>query len=173
MLGACTFGAFSAFWSTLVFRLETPPLHYGSQVAGLYGLLGISGALVAPVTGRFADKRGPRFTILLALLIALASYVVFAIGGSTLVGLAIGVVLIDIGSQANHISNQARIYALNPESRSRLNTVYMVSYFIGGAVGTFLGTSAWSHLGWLGVCGVGSAFVLVGLGVFAVGRRRA
>jgi predicted MFS family arabinose efflux permease len=171
LLGGLTFGTFSAFWSTLVFRLETPPLHYGSKVAGLYGLLGISGALVAPFTGRFADRRGPRFTILLALGTALASWVVFALGGHTLIGLALGVLLIDVGAQANHISNQARIYALNPESRSRLNTVYMVSYFIGGALGTFVGTTAWSHFGWFGVCAVGVALVMLALIVFATGRR--
>ena len=49
-------------------------------------------------------------------------------------GLIIGVILLDLGAQSTLVSNQARIYSLLPEARSRLNTVYMVSYFAGGAL---------------------------------------
>jgi len=86
-----------------------------------------------------------------------------------------GVLLLDLGVQAAQISNQARIYTLQPEARSRINTVYMVVYFIGGAAGSALSAMAWTRYGWLGVSITGLAFC--GLGAFihlrALGRRAA
>ena len=63
LFGAMSFGAFSAFWTTLAFHLAGPPFGYGSGVIGLFGLVGIVGALAAPLAGRFADRRSPRWTI--------------------------------------------------------------------------------------------------------------
>jgi predicted MFS family arabinose efflux permease len=78
-------------------------------------------------------------------------------------GLIAGVVLLDLGVQAGHVANQTRIYALLPEARSRLNTVYMVSYFVGGALGSALGALGWNWWGWKGVCLAGVAQGLVAL----------
>ena len=93
----------------------------------------------------------------------LAAFAVFAGLGSTLAGMIAGVVLLDLGVQCSHVSNQTRIYALCPEARNRLNTVYMVTFFFGGAIGSFGGSQAWSRWGWSGVCGVGAAFLIVAL----------
>jgi len=163
LIGAMGFGAFSVFWTTLAFFLETPPYHWGAEGAGLFGLVGLAGALAAPVVGRVADRRGPRFTTGSALALALASFALFALVGTNLVGLVLGVVLLDVGVQSAHVSNLARIHALDPGARSRRNTVYMVSYFAGGALGTWLGVRAWVRLGWPGVCAAGAAFVLAAL----------
>ena len=138
-LGAALLCVFSAFWTTLVFLLQTPPYHYGSSVAGLFGLVGAAGALCAPVVGRFADRRGPRFTILLALLTTLASFLLLGALGKMMAGLIAGVILLDVGVQSGHVANQTRIYALDPGARSRLNTVYMFCYFTGGSIGSWLG----------------------------------
>src|SRR6202007_2684810 len=82
--------------------------------------------------------------------------------GGTLWGLLAGVVVLDLGAQAAHISNQSRIYAVRPEARSRMNTAYMVAYFVGGATGSAAASWGWSRAGWGGVC-------LVGLGMTAFG----
>jgi predicted MFS family arabinose efflux permease len=168
-IGALTFAAFSAFWTTLAFRLEFPPLHYGSTVAGMFGLVGIVGALAAPMVGRLADKRTPRATVLAGLLVLLAAYLVVTVAGHTLIGLVIGVIVLDAGMQAVGVSNQARIYALPAEAHSRLNTVYMVTFFAGGSLGSLLGAWAWEEWRWVGVCGVmvlavGAAFLVYLLG---------
>ncbi len=170
--GAMLFSCFTAFWTTLVFFLEKPPYHYGSEAAGLFGLVGAAGAAAAPIVGRFTDKRGPRVAIGASLLSVLAAYVVMWAAGTTLAGLIIGVLLMDMGVQAGHVANQARIYGLAPEARSRLNMFYMVCYFAGGAAGTFLGAYAWRLRGWPGVCGFCLAVVLVALMVFAATHRR-
>ncbi len=173
ILGGLGFGAFSAFWCTLAFFLEEPPYHLGSQAAGLFGLLGAAGALAAPAVGRLADRVSPRTNAGAALALALASFGLFALGGRTLAVLVLGVLLMDVGVQSNHVSNLARVHALRPEARSRMNTVYMVTYFGGGALGTALGTWAWTGWGWGGVCGVGAGLLAVALAVWAAGRAGA
>ncbi|WP_422927113.1 MFS transporter [Singulisphaera sp. PoT] len=164
--GALSFAAFSAFWTTLTFYLSGPPWGYSSRAIGLFGLVGVVGALVAPVVGRLGDKGTPTTTIGLGFLCILLSYLCFYAFGLTLAGMVVGVILLDLGAQACHISNQSRIYAIRPEARSRLNTVYMVTYFVGGAVGSFAGAYAWSVGGWPGVCLVGSVLPILGIVLF-------
>ena len=161
--GGILFACFSAFWATLVFLLASPAYGYGPKIAGLFGLVGAAGALAAPVTGRLADTRSPRLLVGLMLFLVLASYVFFLAFGLHLWGLIIGVIALDWGVQAGHVANQTRVYALVPGAQSRLNTVYMSSYFIGGSCGSYLGALGWSRAGWNGVCAVGIGFACVGL----------
>jgi predicted MFS family arabinose efflux permease len=168
LLSAILFCAFSAFWTTLVFFLETPPYHYGSGVAGLFGLVGAAGALSAPFIGRLADQYGARRNVLFALLITVASFVVLYLCGKHMSGLIAGVILLDVGVQAGHVSNQTRIYGLLPEARSRLNMVYMICYFTAGAIGSFAGSLLWHHFAWAGVCGLGCLLSLAGCGIYAL-----
>lgn len=165
-LGAMCFGAFSAFWSTLAFFLAQPPYHYGSEVTGLFGLVGVVGATAAPVVGRIADRGSPRLAVGLAIAITAAAFVVFWLFGYQIWGLIMGVILLDLGVQANQVSNQARIYSLPPEAHSRLNAIYITFYFIGGALGSVLGTLGWSHWHWNGVCGVAEVMLLIACGVY-------
>jgi predicted MFS family arabinose efflux permease len=170
--GAFLFAAFSLFWPVLTLLLAGAPFHLGPQVAGLFGVVGAAGAMAAPWAGRSADKRGPRAVITMSIgLIALA-YVIFAFSGKSLIGLVIGVIVLDIGVQAAQISNQSRIYALRPDARSRVNTVYMVAYFIGGATGSAVGAATWHAFGWLGVCAAGLVFTALAGWVHANGRAR-
>jgi len=165
LVGASIFAAFSVFWTTLAFYLESPAYHYGSDVAGFFGLIGAVGALAAPLAGSLADKRGPRYAITAGIVLALASYVLLGLAGGLLIGLVIGVILLDVGVQSAHISNQTLVFSLRPEARSRLNTVYMTGYFTGGSLGSVVGGLAWTHFGWPGVCAVGAAFVALALAI--------
>jgi predicted MFS family arabinose efflux permease len=166
LLGAMTFAAFSAFWTCLAFHLAGPPFYYGGDVVGLFGLIGVGGAMAAPLIGVFADRRSARWTIGLGLLAMIGSFGVFAGFGHQLAGMVTGVILLDLGVQCSHVSNQTRIYSLRPEARNRLNTVYMVSFFCGGAGGSLLGSQAWDRWGWQGVCAVCAFFLLVALAAF-------
>jgi predicted MFS family arabinose efflux permease len=161
LAAAMLFGAFSAFWSMLAFRLETPPLHYGSQVAGLFGIVGIAGAAAAPIAGRLADRLNPRVNVRVALIATVVSFAILAAAGHTIAGLVAGIIVLDAGVQAGHVTNQSRIFNLLPEARNRLNTVYMVSFFLGGAAGSVLAANAWQRWGWPGVCAVGLGMPLV------------
>jgi predicted MFS family arabinose efflux permease len=126
--------------------------------------VGVAGALVAPRVGRLADQ-GARSN-LISILVCALSFVIFFFGGTSLIGLAIGGLLLDIGAQGNHLTNQARVFSLDPARRSRLTALYMTLYFASGAVGWALATQAFIHAGWHGVSLLGIAVALASLLVF-------
>ena len=78
--------------------------------------------------------------------------IMYPIAVVAIASLVVGVILLDLGVQGCHVANQTRIYPLAPEARSRLNTVYMMTYFIGGSIGSAAGAFAWNLYGWTGVC---------------------
>lgn len=168
LMGAGTFGAFSAFWSTLTFHLAQPPYGYGSEIVGLFGVIGVVGVAAAPLAGRFGDTHDPRLSLGFGLIAMLLSFLIFWAGASSLGWMVVGVIVLDLGAQVAHISNQARIYALRPEARSRLVTVYMVTSFVGGGLGAFLAAKAWSNWHWSGVCAVAASMLLFSLTVFII-----
>jgi predicted MFS family arabinose efflux permease len=161
VVGGMGFASFSVFWSTLSFQLAK--VGYGSAMAGTFGVIGIAGVIVAPWVARRATGEKPSRFNVVALVGTALSFVVFAIFARSLVGLGAGVVLLDAGVQANHLTNQTVIFGVAPELRSRLNALYMVGYFIGGSIGTALAAVAWSFAGWPAVCAVGGALALVGI----------
>ena len=162
---ALMFAVFSGFWTAVVFFVEGPPFYFTSRGAGLLSLIGAAGALIAPLAGRVADRRGGRSSVLAGMATMAVSFVVLGLLGARLWGLIAGVILLDLAMQVCHVTNQTRIYALVPEARSRLNMIYMTSTFTCGSLGSYLSTYWWHHWGWWGVCGfslIVSAVALVG-----------
>jgi predicted MFS family arabinose efflux permease len=170
-LGAVGFGCFSVLWTSLSFLLSGPHYNYGNAVIGLFGLAGLAGALIAPVAGRVADHGRGRLAATLAILILLASWGLLALGESALPALIAGIVALDLGVQALHISNQSTIYALRPEARSRLTTAYMVANFLGGAVLSATTSALYSADGWGAVCVLGAGVSAVGLVLWVLTER--
>ncbi len=170
IIGALVFASFSCFWTTLAYLLSS---HYGlgAGVAGSFGLVGAAGALVAPVAGKLADKRGTRWVLTAGITALAASYALLWAGeraGLTFIShiaiLLVGVILLDVGAQLTQVANQTRIFGLVSSARSRLNTVYMTVYFAGAAVGSVLSTVAWDRWHWDGVCGMALGLIaLAGL----------
>ena len=168
MTQALLFAAFSAFWTILALHLQAPPFGLGSAAAGLFGVLGLSGIGAAPIAGRVADRAGPQGPVFLGALLVLVAWGVFGVWRS-LAGLVCGVVVLDMAVQGALVSNQHIMYALRPEARSRLNTLFMGTMFFGGAAGSSVAVWAWQTGGWgavslLGAALAGGAVALQGWG---------
>ncbi|TXN69694.1 MFS transporter [Methylobacterium sp. WL6] len=169
---ALLFAAFNAFWVTLALLVEAEPFNLTAAGAGLFGVIGVCGALVAPVSGRFTDLRGARPVVVGGSLLVVAAFAVLWAGGKwSLAAVAVGVLLIDIGMNGALIANQTRAYALVPGARGRINTVLFTAMFVFGAIGAYAGSQAFLLAGWGGVCAVGIAFAVAALLVAVLDRR--
>lgn len=156
--GAWVFAAFSVLWTTLAFLLSGAPYHYSNAVIGLFGLVGVGGVLAANLAGKMADSNRTTATTAVCAVLVVASFALTAGGKTSLLALLAGIVVLDLGTQGMQITNQAVIYALRPDARSRINSAYMVCYFVGGAVGSVVSGTVLAVGGWDGVCLLGAGF---------------
>ncbi|MEO6277279.1 MFS transporter [Roseateles sp.] len=161
--------AFSAFWSTLALVLAGPEFGEGSAVAGAFGLVGAAGALIAPMAGGLADKRGPQAVIRAGALLVFVAFAVQAVAPASLWLLVAVAVVFDLGVQAALVSHQSVVYSLDPASRSRLNAVLVSVMFMGMASGAALGSALLAGFGWRAVPVLGA---MAALGAVVVARRR-
>jgi len=170
--GACAFAAFSVLWTTLAFLLSGSPYRYSNAVIGLFGLVGAGGIAAANLAGKLADSaRATATTVGTGVLLA-GSFALLWAGRTSLAALIIGIVVLDIGTQGMQITNQAVIYALRPDARSRINSAYMVCYFLGGAVGSVSAGALYGTHGWAGVCLLGAGFGMLTLAMSVYDRVR-
>jgi predicted MFS family arabinose efflux permease len=171
MYGALAFAAFSVLWTSLAFLLAGPPFHYRSGTIGLFGLVGVAGAVMATVAGRLADRGLQAAMTVVTSAVLLVSFVLLWVGQSQLIVLLVAIVLLDLGCQGLHITNQSEIYRLLPQARSRVNASYMTSYFAGGTIGSVGSALCYEAFGWHAVCGLGAGFGAAALAL-AMGERR-
>jgi predicted MFS family arabinose efflux permease len=150
------FGAFSAAWTSLALLLTGPAYRYGTSIVAVLALVGAASVLAVPYTGRRIDRRGPDPVSLACFgLLAIAGVVLLGgllRGTAGIVALVVGMLLLDVAVQASQVANQARVFALVPGARSRLNSAYMTAVFLGGSTGSWIGTRAYLAFGWAAVC---------------------
>ncbi|WP_336809016.1 MFS transporter [Bacillus cereus] len=168
---ACVFGAFSLFWTTVPLLLSSPAFHFSQTAIALYALVGITGAIAAPIGGRLADLGWTRSATRIALTVVIISLLLpLFIQSSSPFGIAvlvIAAILLDMGVSANLVLSQRLIFSLSPEIRSRLNGLFMAIFFLGGAVGSFIGGWAYALGGWNLTLWIGIAFPTIALLYFA------
>ncbi|KAB2446268.1 MFS transporter [Bacillus thuringiensis] len=168
---ACVFGAFSLFWTTVPLLLSSPAFHFSQTAIALYALVGITGAIAAPIGGRLADLGWTRPATGIALTVVIISLLLpLIIQSSSPIGIAvlvIAAILLDMGVSANLVLSQRLIFSLSPEIRSRLNGLFMAIFFLGGAVGSFIGGWAYALGGWNLTLWIGIAFPTIALLYFA------
>ena len=157
--------------TTLAFLLKEN-FNMGSDVAGLFGLIGASGALAAGLIGRLSDTMDAFKLTAATIVLLVLSFVIFLFSGYSMIGLIMGVIAMDMGMQASHLSNQALIFALDAGARNRINTVYMVTYFLGGAAGSYLSSHLWNTYQWNGVCIMGIIVSAIALFVHLFNRNK-
>ena len=163
LLAIISFALFSLLWTPLAFVLSNTPYHYSDFIIGLFGLAGAAGALGSPIVGRLSDKGKGFLATTIGLILLLASWLPLSLAEYSLLALILGVILLDFAVQVTHVSNMNAIYQIRPEARSRMNTGYMVSYFIGGMLGSIASTYLYSNYGWLAIIISGTVLGALGL----------
>lgn len=157
---AFAFGSMLGLWATMAFRMKEAPFYAGSDVVGFLGICGIAGVLTASSMGKYIPRWGTERVNTLGLILQLIAWALLGIWHDSYVGIILGIIIIDIGMQSIQLSNQSATMKLCPEAASRMNTIYMVTYFLGGSFGTFLSGSFYSLYGWLGTVGAGLLLVV-------------
>lgn len=163
MLALLMFAAFNIFWSALVLPLSAPPYGFSHTAIGAFGLVGAIGALAAVRAGHWADRGYAQRTSAAALAALLLAWWPLSLMAWSLGALMIGIVLLDLGGQALHVTNQSMIFRARPEAQSRLVGLYMLFYALGSGLGAISTTATYAYAGWRGVCLLGAAVSLLAL----------
>lgn len=150
------FANITTLLTPLAFPLGAPPFSLSHTEIGLFGLAGAAGALGAARAGRWTDRGLGQRTTGIALGLMLFAWLPISLLGQSIVWLVAGVIIIDFGLQATHVTNQAMIYRVRPEAQNRLTAAYMIFYSIGSALGSSFSTFVYSRAGWEGVCLLGA-----------------
>lgn len=138
LTGAFAFASVSILYSTIALLL-TSAHHLPDLFIGLVPLVGIFGALSTRYIGKYADQGYTRLLTWMGCGLFLVSWICFYFGQTLLSTYVIGFALIQLALALVHTSNQSIIFRLRPDAKSRINAIYMTTYFIGGAAGSALG----------------------------------
>ncbi len=171
---ATLFGSFSLFWTAVPLWLAQH-FHLTQKGIALFGLVGVAGAIAAPLAGRLADRGWSRRLTGMAFVIAASSFVLTHVGQTNrpfslgIFGLA--AILLDMAVSGNLVLGQQAIYALGDEIRGRVNGVFMAVFFVGGAAGSALGGWAYAHGEWPLASVIGLALPVLGWLYYLTERR--
>ncbi|WP_340395352.1 MFS transporter [Paenibacillus sp. FSL E2-0177] len=171
---AYLFGAFSLFWTVVPLRLADD---FGMSQQGIawFALVGVGGAVAAPIAGRLADKGWSKWLTGLAMIIATLSFLLIHLFHShstfALILLFISAITLDMAVSGNLVLGQRVIYSLGSEARGRLNGIFMAIFFVGGAVGSSLGGWAYAYGGWTFASLIGVVLPLLALVYFFTEKR--
>lgn len=172
---ACVFATFSLFWTTVPLLLSSPIFGFSQKGIAFFALVGVAGAVAAPVAGRLADRGWTRpatgialVTVIVSVLLPLMIHTGSPIGVAVLV---VSAILLDAGVSANLVLGQRAIFSLNPEFRSRLNGLFMAIFFFGGAIGSAIGGWIYATGGWSAALWIGMAFPIVAILYFATEKK--
>ncbi|MFG2477705.1 MFS transporter [Streptomyces fagopyri] len=168
---AAMFGAFSAFWTTVSYVLTGPHFHYSPVGVGLFALVGAAGAAVAPFAGHWADRGLVRPVTGVAFVVAAVAFAAAGFGQEHVALLAAAAILIDMAVQTTLILGQHTIYQLDANARARLNSAFIATFFVGGALGSQFGSIAYHAAGWTAVSVLGAALPVLALLYWTTERR--
>ena len=171
LIGGLQYAVFGIFWTAMAFMLVRQ-YQMSEAMIGMFGLIGAIGILAARIAGKLADKGWARLSTGGFLCVTISSWPLLYWGQWSLIAFGIGVVLLDLGIQGAHISNQSEIYRLNPEARNRLTTGYMASYFLGGACGSASAAVSYGMGEWPAVVALGSGVSILCVVIWALTEFR-
>ena len=146
------FAAFTTSWLALALHLTGPDLGYGVDTVGyLAGIAAIS-IVTTPRLGRWADSIGARRARLIASVLQFAGIALMYPLGWSVWTIIVPLTITNMVGPTIDVTGRMTFLSLEPEIRTRLTTSYIVMMFIGGALGSILGTSIFDLAGWAGTC---------------------
>jgi predicted MFS family arabinose efflux permease len=81
----------------------------------------------------------------------------------SLAAFAVAAIAIDFGVQGNVVLGYRALFMLGAEHRSRLNGLYMTTFFLAGAAGSAVGAWAYAHSGWTLAAWIGGLLPMAAL----------
>ena len=160
---------YGGFWATIAAMLGAR-FGYGPTVAGLIGIPGAAGLLVARPAGRALDRYGPAPVVASGVAVFAFAFVVLTGGIATIAAVIVGAALLDCGLRAAMVANQTLVTSVDPQARSRLNTLFQAHMWGGNAVGAVVASVAFTHAGWWAVCGIALGAAMLALVVQRFGQ---
>jgi len=145
--------SYGGFWATVAPMMQL--YHgFGPAQTGLLGIPGAAGLLIAQPAGRWLDRRGAFPVVTAGACLVLAAYVVFSFAALWVGAVIAGAMLLDCGLRASLVANQTLITSVEPDARSRFNTIFGAHVWGGNATGAFLASMALAHFGWIAACAI-------------------
>lgn len=161
VLALLLFAGLNLFWSAASLALSAPPLSWSTTGIGALGLAGLAGALLAGRVGRWMDHGHGRAVSAAALLLMLVAWLPLLQLPVSLGWLLLGIVVLDLGGQALHVSNQALVLCAAEPVHGQLIALYMLFYAVGSGMGAAAGPVLQVRAGWTGVCIAGAGVALL------------
>lgn len=149
--GALWFASFNALWATLAIYVSDAPFNYNAQEAGLFGVIALAGVIGAKASGKWVNTLGSKKLVLIALALGAAGFAITGLFSGSLASLIMGIILIDFAIFSAQVANQVRVFSIDPAAQSRINGIYMLGYYTGGALGSVVGVQAFGLYQWPGV----------------------
>ena len=148
------FAAFTASWLALALHLTSAEMGYGVDTVGYLAAIAAVSIFSTPRLGRWADRIGARNARVIAAFVQLAGIALFYPLGFSVWTLLIPLTLVNLVGPTIDVTGRMTFLALEPQVRTRLTTSYIVVMFLGGALGSMLGTAVFDSAGWAGTCGL-------------------
>ena len=168
---ALMFGAFTCFWTGITYELIDAH-HLTQAEIGLFALVGAAGAAAAPLAGFLGDRGFGPVTRPVAAALGVGAMLLAGLGAHSLILLAAGGVMLDLAVQSHQVISQREIYSLRGDARARINSVFMGSVFIGGAIASVGTGILHATVGWLGVTLLGACLCAGSVALSLSGRSR-
>jgi MFS family permease len=130
---------------------------------GTFGLVGLVSIVMAPAIGRLVDQVGGARVVIFSTICSIFGVMLLALFSASLIGIAFGLILLDLGVQGSYVANQTRIFSLDPAARSRMACLLFFGAYAGASIASAMVAYFWSGWGWEGVTAIGIVLVLLAL----------
>lgn len=160
-VGCGAFFVFSSTFNYLPFYLSGPPFSAGTDVITLMYLAYLIGIVMGPLSGKLSNRIGSGATMLFGSLLCALSVAATLI--PSLASIAVSLLGICAGFFSIHSAAVGLLNRRLSASRGRANSLYVLFYYVGGAVGITLCGYAYTAYGWIGAVSLNTTVLLLPL----------